>query len=151
MAETPEGLEQIRVMVAELCGESYTYYHFPFQLVTRAGKSGWQNYPCGRSREKAEVERAAFLAQGDEIGDIVGVEKPELLPDYTTSLDAMAEAWKTLKGNDIITYNQHLTMVNCYEGRTQDFEAHLDDYVWSRSALQHAIAFILCQSTSNTE
>lgn len=64
-------------------------------------------------------------------------------PAYSTSLDVMAKVWQTLTATELVTYDGHLKMANSGSARTQDFEVHLDDYTWSRSATQHAIAFIL--------
>ena len=67
-------------------------------------------------------------------------------PAYSTSLDVIAKVWQTLTSIELVSYDGHLKMVDGFSARTQDFEAHLDDYTWSRSAVQHAIAFILTKA-----
>lgn len=136
MAQTPEGIIEIHKTIAVLSGVSYTYYHVPFQLVTKAGKSGWNNYPCGLSKARAEAKRSELLADGDEVGEIVGVEKPELLPDYTTSLDAMAGARESLTVGELLQLQKVI----------QSIIYHTEISTGSPSfakPITHAIAFIL--------
>ena len=64
-------------------------------------------------------------------------------PDYVQDLNAVHEVENKLPHSKLYDYDLHLRMANASSARTCDFEAHLDDYAWSRTARQRTIALIL--------
>lgn len=64
-------------------------------------------------------------------------------PDYCRELNTCAAVEGRLPPTKLYDYDLHLRMANASSARTSDFEAHLDDYVWSRTARQRTIALIL--------
>jgi hypothetical protein len=118
LSKTPEGFQQLRIMVAELCG------------WTRIGTTGNHGAPYGLAPDHA----------GMDLLD---------LPDYVGSLDAMAEAEKLLTRDDAHEYHDHLIEIvreaaplcsQCEAG-----EPWAKRWTFHATALQRAIAFILCK------
>ena len=64
------------------------------------------------------------------------------VPNYPRDLNACAAVEAKLPSGKLYDYDLHLRMANASSARACDFEAHLDDYVWSRSARQRTIALI---------
>ena len=116
LAKTSEGKQQIRVMVAELCG--------------------WT---------KCRTNKNPLF----EFGRKPGGKFPDFyLPDYTGSLDAIAEAEKLVQSIEeknfyINTLNEIATASLEYTDQQPEV-----DWLWcTASALQRAIAFILTKQT----
>ncbi len=66
----------------------------------------------------------------------------EPLPDYCGDLNATAEVEKLFSSQQLLMYDKWLKLSNSDSARTCDFEVHLDDFTWSRTASQKAKAII---------
>lgn len=145
ISKTPEGPQQLQVMLAELDGMQTRYFRFsyPSHAAMNGGGNSWS---CKfTTREAAEEDRARNMQWWPE--RVTPVEEftcADVLPNYPADLNACREVALTLKTD--AAKNTYINTL--YDIATEEM-GYCDrqpdaDFLWlTASALQHTVALIL--------
>lgn len=106
LAETEEGRQKIRVMVAEAAGKQVIYFGYDYEYMGKICHAGsWA------TKETAERVRNGQKNLRWKTAEIREIQRTDHLPRYHDSLDAIMPEVRKLSVHARNDYNQHLWLV----------------------------------------